>query len=597
MPDFMPALPAPPRKSIAAYWLAVGALVYGLLFFFYSGPLGREFSSAFVGDTHGDANQYVWNAYNFQRQLAAGANPFRTTLLLYPAGIGLWLHTYTPVLGLLNVLLRQEILAVNVGLLASFVLSGVGAMRLAGRWLRSPVLCLLVGFVFAYSPYKLAHWPAHYHLLLTATVPFYIVAFLNGFAFGPGQRPRVRRWPAVVGCAVLLLVTLLSDYYTLAGLVYFSVGYAAWFWLRLADIDWRRPRPWLVLLAVAVAGHVASRLLSLNGVPDNAGFWWGGDLAGYLVPPLGNRWLATPATDALWGSSRFNMPGSVENVTFMGYALPLLALVLALARRGTGTRLATPSDARPFWALVLLFFLLTLPAIKLLGHTWLRPVTGLVHFVPFFNNIRCPTRLVLLLTLLLPLATFIGLEQWWQARPTVWRPVLVGLLGLLLWLEFQPTAFPLVRVSDVPAVYNQVAALPGASLYPIPVGLLDGYRQVGQFDPAEVFYQTRHHKAQPGGYISRISAATFQVFEHADPVQQALLRAQQTKTLPATVPSPAQVEAFLQRQRPTAFVISPACRNAPVHRLLRQLLQQRGFSEQAVGVYVLLRPNYTAEAN
>ena len=190
-----PAFPSSKPAQARLWLLLLGALGYAALFVFCSWPLAREFRTAFVGEAGGDANQYVWNAYNFQRQVAAGANPFHTTLLLYPEGTGLWLHTYTPVLGLLNVLLRHELLAVNVGLLLSFVLSGVGAARLAGRWLRHPGLCWLVGFVFAFSPYKLAHWPAHYHLLLTATVPFYIWAFLEAFEFVSGRLPRVRRWP------------------------------------------------------------------------------------------------------------------------------------------------------------------------------------------------------------------------------------------------------------------------------------------------------------------------------------------------------------------------------------------------------------------
>ena len=580
-------------KGLGWRWLAVGVVAYALLFVFYSWPLAQEFRTAFVGEAQGDANQYVWNAYNFQRQVAAGANPFHTSLLLYPTGAGLWLHTYTPILGLLNVLLRQEILAVNVGLLLSFVLAGVGAARLAGRWLRHPGLCLLVGYVFAFSPYKLAHWPAHYHLLLSATVPFYVFAFLEAFEFMPGRLvPRVRRWSAAAWCSVLLLITLFSDYYTLAGLMYFSGGYAAWFWLRLGSINWRRPRPWLVLLAVAVGGHLASRLLDLAGVPDNAGFWWGGDLAGYLVPPVGNRWLASAATNALWYGSEFNSPGSVENVMFLGYVLPLMALLLLLMRSQAATQAlpVTPAEARPLWALALLFFLLTLPVIKLFGHNILRSPTGLVHFVPFLNNIRCPTRHVLLLSLLLPLATFIGLEQWWQARPTGWRWPLVALLGLLLGLEFQPRPFPLVRVADVPAAYTVAAALPGSALYPIPVGLLDGYRQLGIGNPAELFYQTRHHKAVPGGYISRISAATFAAFEHDDPVQQALLRAQQPDSAQLPLPTVAQTRTFLRRYRPAAFVIHPEFRNAPVHQLLRRLLQPIGYTEQVVGTYVLLLP-------
>lgn len=590
-----PLRPASSRLVLAWPWLVAGALAYAALFVGYSWPLAREFGTAFVGEAQGDANQYVWNAYNFQRQVAAGANPFHTPLLLYPEGTGLWLHTYTPVLGLLNVLLRQEILAVNVGLLLSFGLSGVGAARLAGRWLRSPGLCLLVGYVFAFSPYKLAHWPAHYHLLLTATVPFYITAFLDAFEFTAGRLvPRVRRWLAVAVCVLLLLVTLFSDYYTLAGLVYFSGGYAAWFWLRLGSVNWRQRKPWLVLLAMVVAGHFASRLLDLAGVPDNAGFWWGGDLAGYLVPPLGNRWLATAASDALWHSPHFNMPGSVENVVFIGYVLPLLALALALVPCRTQAAPAVapvPNEARPLWALVLLFFLLTLPTIKLLGHSILRSPTGLVHFVPFLNNIRCPTRHVMLLTLLLPLAAFLGLERWWAAHHRAWRVPVVGLLALLLGLEFQPRPFPLIRVADVPAAYAVAATLPGPALYPIPVGLLDGYRQVGLGNPAELFYQTRHHKALPGGYISRVPAATFAAFYLADPVQHALLRAQlpPDSAQPAP-PTLAQTQAFLRRCQPAAFVIHPEFRNAPVHQLLRRLLQPIGFSERVVGGCVLLRP-------
>ena len=583
------------RQALDKRWLLLGAVGYAVLFVGYSWPLAQEFRTAFVGYGQGDANQYVWNAYNFRQQVAAGGNPFHTSLLLFPEGTGLWLHTYTPVLGVLNVLLNQPLLAVNTGLLLSFMLSGVGAARLAGRWLKSPLLCLLTGFIFAFSPYKLAHWPEHYHLLLTATAPFYVSAFLNAFVFTPGRwlpglRHRVSRW----WCVGLLLLTFFSDYYTLAGLLYFSAGYAAWFGLALGAVNWHRRRPWLVLVAVGVGAHIASRLLTLAGVPDNAGFWWGGDLAGYLLPPAGSRWLASAATNAVWQSTRFNMPGSVENVVFLGYAVPVVALVLAVLRRRSGPLAgpAVPDEARPLWALALLFFLLTLPVVKLLGHTIVRPLTGLVHFVPFFNNIRCPTRYVLLLTLLLPLATFVGLERHWQVRPSRWHLPLAAGLALLVGLEFQPLPYPLIRQSSVPVVYKISADLPGRALYPIPLGLLDGYRQTGQFNPAELFYQTYHHKPLPGCYISRVPAATFAAFAAFDPVQRALLVSQQhPDSLGIAVPNAAQTRAFLRRYQPAAFVISPPFRTAPVHLLLRRILRPVGYRERVIDGYTLLQPS------
>lgn len=584
-----------PANSLGWRGLLLAGLAYAALFFWYSWPLGRAWGTAFVGVPHHDANQYLWNAWQFQRQVAAGHNPFYTPLLLAPQGTGLWLHTYTPVLGLLNVLLHQEYWAVNVGLLLSFGLSGVGAARLAGRWVRQPLLAALVGFVFAFSPYKLAHWPEHYHLLLTATVPFYVMAFLDGLAFAPGRWvPQVRRRRQVAWAAVLLLITLFSDYYTLAGLVWFSVGYAAWWGLRLGEVNWRGRRPWAVLGVIFVVGHFLSRGLALLGLGDNAGIWWGGDLAGYLVPPVGNRWLATAATDAFWhNAARIHAPGSVENVMFLGYLLPLLALALVVVawRRPAGLAPAAPAETRPLLALVVLFVLLTMPELRLAGRDLLRLPTGLMHFVPFLNNIRCPTRYVLLLSLLLPLVVALGLDGWLRRRPAATGWLLAAGLSVGVFIEFQPTAYPLIRATDVPLAYRVAAASPGEVLFPIPMGLLDGMRQVGHMDPAELLYQTQHHKALPGAYVSRLPDAAFAAFGH-EPVLRALLTAQAHPDSLRLLPplAPAQVQAFWQRYPAAVFVVQPQLAQQPVHQLLRQLTRGRGYREELVQGYVVLEP-------
>ncbi|RZK58941.1 MAG: hypothetical protein EOO59_08070, partial [Hymenobacter sp.] len=165
-------------STLSGRWLLAAALLYAGLFAYYTWPLTGQWSTAFTSSPGADANLYLWNAWNFQRQVAAGHDPMRTPLLLYPQGSSLWMHTYTPVLGVLNLALRQPYQAMNWGLLLSFVASGVGGAWLAGRWVRQPLLCILVGFAFAYTPMKLAHWPEHYNLLLTATVPFFVAAYL-----------------------------------------------------------------------------------------------------------------------------------------------------------------------------------------------------------------------------------------------------------------------------------------------------------------------------------------------------------------------------------------------------------------------------------
>jgi len=587
---------ARPANALRGPGLLLAGLAYAALFFWFAGSLGREWGTAFLGTPHGDANQYIWNAWNFQRQAAAGHNPFFTPLLLYPAGSSLWLHTYTPILGLLNLALRQEFWAVNVGLLLSFVLSGVGAARLAGRWVRQPLLCGLVGFAFAFSPFKLAHWPEHYHVLLTATVPFYILAFLDGLAFAPGRWvPRVRRWGLVAWLGVLLLITLLSDYYTLAGLLWFSAGYAAWWGLRLGELNWRRWQTWAGLGAIFVLGHFISRGLSLAGLDDKAGLWWGGDLTGYLVPPATSRWLATDATRAFWLSPRFHTPGSVENVSFLGYLLPLLALGLALrAWRRPATLAAVPAETRPFWFILMLLVLLTLPELRFYGKDLLRMPTSIVHYVPFFNNIRCPVRYVMLASLLLPLVVGIGLDGWLSrwAAPARWALSAALLLGV--FIEYQPTAYPLIRTADVPAAYRVAAAGGGPVVFPVPLGLLDGYRQVGHMDAQELFYQTVHGQALRGGYLSRVPDATFAAFAH-EPVLRTLLLAQEhpDSLALAPAPTPAELAAFGRRYPRATFVVHPPQVGQPAHQLLRRWLLPAGYREQPVpgpgGNYVVLK--------
>ncbi|HLK97073.1 MAG TPA: hypothetical protein VK364_04835, partial [Hymenobacter sp.] len=390
---------------------------------------------------------------------------------------------------------------------------------------------------------------------------------------------------------------LLSDYYTLFGLLYFSAGYALYFGLKLGRIQWLRWQTWGVLGVGLILSHLLSRLLKVSDVPDNAGFWWGGDLAGYLLPPLNNRWLRTPFTDALHQSAIFNTPGSVENVMFLGYVLPLVLLFSCwlLAQKGNETSLAStlPAEWRPLPWLLLLFVLLTLPEIRVFGKGIIRLPTGLLHYIPFFNNIRCPTRHVSFVALLLPLVAFVPWQAWLQKRLRIrWQLVIAAVPLLLVLLEYQPVPPPVRTLAEVPRVYKLIAQLPGNSVFSIPFGLLDGYRQLGKMSPDELFYQSRHSKALPGAYISRIPAAAFDAFGR-EPVLGELLRVQtHPDTIPPVLPTPAQIQTFLRTYQPAGFVIHPHYRNQPIHGYLRQILLPLGYTEELIDNYTLLwHPN------
>ncbi|MCR5887962.1 hypothetical protein LRS06_09250 [Hymenobacter sp. J193] len=577
-------------------WLRVALLLagYGLLFVLFTWPLAQHFTSSFLALPRHDSYQFFWNAWHFREAVQSGQNPFFTNWILYPQGSGLVMHAYTPILGALSVVLGNDMLAVNTGLLLSYALSGTGAYLLARGWVCSPLLCLLAGFIFAYSPYKLQRLPEHYNLVLTATVPFYILLFLRAFEFREGRfLPLVRSWMAVAGCFGLGVLTLLSDYYVLFGLLYFSLLYVAWFWLRIGRIRWGTWRPWAWLAGILVVSHIAIRLLRLAGINENGGLWWGGDVVSYLMPPPTSRFVYWDWAARLYTNAKvFNMPGSLENTVFIGYALPLLALGL-WALRLTGKRPASrrfqEAGGRPLAWVLIVFLLFTVPTLRIYGHERLNLPTAFLHFIPFFNNIRCPTRWSMMIGLLLPIVSLSALEAAWHLRL---RPVVQTTLSLLLLvvvgIEFWPKPYQRASQASIPAVYQQVAKLPGTSLIPIPLGILDGYHQVGHLETEQMFYQTLHRKKLPIGYLSRVRPELFASMRQ-EPVLRAILY-QQTKpdTVQPAPPTAPQVQAFLKTYDPAAFVVGPAYRNQPVHAFLRRLLQPYGFREHLVDGYVLL---------
>ncbi|SHK11098.1 YfhO family protein [Hymenobacter psychrotolerans] len=571
---------------------------YGLLFVVFTWPLATQFTTAFPTVPGHDSLLYAWNFWYFREAVMSGINPFHTDWLLYPWGSSLVMHAYMPLLGVLNLVLDNALLTINIGLLLSYALSGTGAYLLCRRWVRSPVLALLAGVIFAYSPYKLMRLPDHYNLVLTATVPFYVMAFLDAFAFEPGRLlPRVRSWRAVGWCFVLGLITLACDYYVTFGLLYFSLAYALWYWLRLGSVNWRRWQTWLRLAVILTVSHILIKQLHHFGVPDNDGPWWGGDVVSYLMPPPTSQFLDFEWAQRLYLNPKvFNMPGSLEMILFMGYSLLALGLLLVVWPNRPASLRRLDAGGRPLAWVLLFFVMLTLPTLRIYGKQRLNLPTGLLHFIPFFNNIRCPTRWVMMVGLLLPVVSFSALEALWRPRlrPALQTGLSVLLLGVVLF-EYWPKPMHLTSTADVPAVYDEVAQLPGTTLFPIPFGIIDGYRKLGEVQTEQFFYQTRHHKKLPIGYFSRIKPEIFDAFRQDTVLGRLLTLQTRPDTLPPPLPTTTQVQTFLRTYQPAAFVVHPDYQNQPVHRYLCQMLAPLGYTERQIGGYLLLAKTGKAE--
>src|SRR5690606_23381298 len=119
------------------------------------------------------------------------------------------------------------------------------------------------------------------------------------------------------------------------------------------------------------------------------------------------------------------------------------------------------------------------PVLKIFGHTLIKLPSALLHFVPFFNNLRVPTRWGILLNLFLGLylvrAAYLTLSE----KQNRWAAL--GLL-LLVALEYLPRTYSFFPENTYARMAAEAGKQPGEVLLTLPFGVRDGYRQEGVQD-------------------------------------------------------------------------------------------------------------------
>lgn len=241
---------------------------------------------------------------------------------------------------------------------------------------------------------------------------------------------------------------------------------------------------------------------------------------------------------------------------------------------------------KPFIFLAFLFWLITMPEFSVFGKNWFRTPTALLHFIPFFNNIRCPTRAVVMLTLFLPIVCFYFLNQWLKLQKREWQFTIPLVLLALIFLEFQPKAYPLITKTNMPEAYREVAESKGEVAFILPFGIRDGFQEKGKMVLNDLFYQTQHHKKMPGAYISRIDQQEFDMFDK-DPVMQTLIRMETDSTFLPEKPTVLQIENFFREYKPAVFLLTPRIHNPELKAYLQHLVQGRNYKYREIGGYLL----------
>ncbi len=550
-------------------------LVYSVAALLLTWPLARHFTTHMPGNAIDDP-ALGWNLWWIKHHLIEQRNfdIFHVGWMFHPVEINLAFYTLTPLNGLLSIPLQAVfglIVANNLVLLSSFVLSGYGAFLFVLEALRretkrlgirdftpvsrpqSPVSGLYLaafgaGLVYAFASAKLFYAAlGQFNIASSQWIPFCALYVLR-----IGHRADLRG--KLRNGALAALFLLLQAWAELTYASFLLIFIALYFlWLLLAHLRplsrlavngsrstvqvFRFALPFLLMAGLFLIGlspFLGAMLPDMRAEGDfftsGGGFsdTFSADLAGYLVPtrlhPLLGDWVA-----------RLPFPNDVGQQVYLGYSV--LGLALIGAWRGLRTPHAGLRTHPWFWlGCTIFFWLMTLgPRVRWLGQETAIPGPfALISLLPFFNGNRYPSRYSVMLLLCVSVLVGLGLvgiwawvrKRWGEEAARGWReghrlpPYLLIPVTLIALFTAEHLSVPLpINDFRVPAIYQTLAAQPGDfAVLELPTGWRNGARVLGRSHELimmQQWYQTVHGKRRLGGNTSRNPAYKFQYFTEA----------------------------------------------------------------------------------
>jgi len=573
--------PALHVTALAAYLAATLVLTWPLALHINTHVPGRNV----------DEYAFLWNIWWFKYAIFdLGQSPLHTDFTFYPLGVNLALYT----LGIFNDLVALPFHAFlsiptisNLIIILSFALSGYGTFLLCRYLLRddpspnpSPhrggvgggetaplslagrgaggeggnLAAFVGGMVYAFASCRFVYASlGHYNVVSSEWIPFYMLFLLKTVRRG--------RWRDAVLAGVFALLCLLCENTFGVFLALLTLAVLLFEWRRLVRSDdfpetaeavttnarrWRLRQPGLrKLLQLATVGLVAFAgylplaipiLQEMTRAQEYSLKGWGG--AEWLAADALGLFIPT-ALHPLWGGAAEAMDVQFKDThtVFLGYALPLLALVGAITYRKRLKLWITVAVAS---LLLALGPLLTVGGQQVFGLDGLEVTVPLpfilLHYIPVINANRTPNRFSL--TLMMALGVLVafavawllakiskptrsGLRQPQSPSPTqhesritfhALRFTLALTLASLIAFEHLAVPLPLTDVR-IPPIYWRIAAeTDDYAILQLPLGWRNSFGTQGAERTQIQYYQVVHHKRILGGNTSRNPDYKFEYF-------------------------------------------------------------------------------------
>lgn len=556
-------------------------ILFSVLTFYFTWPLLPNISTGFITTIgEGDSPMPLWNAYIFKHELLTYSNPFYTNEVFYPVKTNLWMHGYMPAMCLFTYTFNNLFLGINIYLMLHFIFSALGAYLLSYKLTNNTILSILVGIAFSFSAYKLLRVTEHYMLALTATIPFYIMSFMNAFTFIKGDFfPIIKSKKYLLICLLLGIFTGLNDYYSTFYLIYFSISWLIYYKIIFYWAKWHIKKRIILLVVFFISMHLIIEPLIHYGIDDRGGVWWGGDLLAYFIPNA-NSFLWNRESFSSLFPTLFAHDPNIEFQQFLGYSMILILLYILYRLIKNNI----PSTAGVWLFILLVCVLISLPAIKFNSFRIIYAPTAILHFLPFFNNIRCNTRIELLITLLLPLSFAILLVNSRFNKSINW--IGIGLIIFML-IDLKANPYLILSSKNAPLIIQNIYSSNNKILTPIPTGISDGLTKDGNFETKQLFYQSIHQKKITGGYISRIPKETFRLYK-SDTIMHTILKLSIDKNYIYPTFDTKSVGNYFKIFQTDMFLIDPLYRNTNAEKFILTLVENKKIKKVEINGYLLI---------
>ena len=253
----------------------------------------------------------------------------------------------------------------------------------------------------------------------------------------------------------------------------------------------------ILLLAPVIIG--GGDQLGSDRLQERGTYWRssppGVDSLAYFVPNPTHVWFGARTRPWL-------TPAGVDDFPEFVASFSLLAFVVIAVARSALPRMWVAFTA--FAALLSIG-----PFIYLAGmNTYVIAPWALLRYVPLIGMARSPSRFAIVAALGLSLLFGFAVAELSRRHGSRWRRA-AGLVAVGMALELVPA--PRVLYSaEVPEVYRLITAHGEETgrVLELPTGVRDGTSSLGQFNAANQYFQTRHHRPIMGGYASRVARST-----------------------------------------------------------------------------------------